>query len=414
MGFGNLYNRQPTWFVDGQNTTTLASDSNSGIDATHPLASLGAFTRRLGRRPRLQQSTTLTIISPPSDAGVIELVELAGGATFTMQGTWSVLHSGTLTGYTAPVFSVVGSVATNTQEKISDSAIASFSSYVGKILKITSGPNANNAYFFIDEDASSGGIGSAYITSPFNHNTFGTVSLSGTETYQILDQSATKLALFSSEANGSFFILQDLVLDGAQSPTFHGNNLFAQRCIVTSGGTLELTSTTNAQLANCLARSVGMEMAIGTFYAGGLVATSGSQSSSFINDSRMYADNHTKLKYAQLRVHSDARLHIFKMQMWGQDVHFPMQIEEKSAASVNAVGHPGAALWGVTAVDPVGCIQASGFSYDAGAVMSIVGPSGLARQIELAGNGLGAIAMPFSSAPFSTPGGCNLDIYPHP
>lgn len=56
---------QATWYVDPQNVTGLASDENSGIDATHPVLTWnGGVVARYGTAtPRLWQSTVITFLS---------------------------------------------------------------------------------------------------------------------------------------------------------------------------------------------------------------------------------------------------------------------------------------------------------------------------------------------------------------
>jgi hypothetical protein len=61
----NPYWNQATWFVDPQNSTGLASDTNSGIDALHPVLTFnGGIATKWGTySPRIRQSTTLTWLS---------------------------------------------------------------------------------------------------------------------------------------------------------------------------------------------------------------------------------------------------------------------------------------------------------------------------------------------------------------
>ncbi len=50
---------QATWYIDEANATGLASDENTGADATHPLRTGDEFERRLGRRPTQDKTVNL-------------------------------------------------------------------------------------------------------------------------------------------------------------------------------------------------------------------------------------------------------------------------------------------------------------------------------------------------------------------
>jgi len=61
---------QPTWFVDPQNVTGTASDSNSGIDAAHAVRTYnGGIVAKWGTNaPTLRQNTTINWLSDQIDA----------------------------------------------------------------------------------------------------------------------------------------------------------------------------------------------------------------------------------------------------------------------------------------------------------------------------------------------------------
>jgi hypothetical protein len=100
---------QATWFIDPANSTGLANDSNSGIDANHPVLSYngGIVTKWGTNSPLLRQNTTLTwMSSQPSGGGdpVIFTPIMANGAVATITGTLGAsqqVHSGSFTSVTA-------------------------------------------------------------------------------------------------------------------------------------------------------------------------------------------------------------------------------------------------------------------------------------------------------------------------
>ena len=92
---------QTTWFVDPQNGTALASDSNSGIDATHPLRTWKELARRLVRAV-LPANVAVTQMSTgvSTDIAQFSFTALAN-VNFTITVTPTVLFTGAVTTYTA-------------------------------------------------------------------------------------------------------------------------------------------------------------------------------------------------------------------------------------------------------------------------------------------------------------------------
>lgn len=105
---------QATWFIDPANSTGLASDLNSGIDATHPVLTYnGGVVAKWGTtRPTLVQNTSITWMSDaPADASdpvvclpVISGIGSGNGVVVTLQGVLGAaqtLHTGALAGVVA-------------------------------------------------------------------------------------------------------------------------------------------------------------------------------------------------------------------------------------------------------------------------------------------------------------------------
>lgn len=98
---------QGTWFIDPQNSTGLASDANSGIDALHPVLSYnGGVAAKWGTySPTFPQDTTLTwlssqlltgdpiILTPILEHSVLKIVGVLGAG--------QLVHSGALAGVVA-------------------------------------------------------------------------------------------------------------------------------------------------------------------------------------------------------------------------------------------------------------------------------------------------------------------------
>lgn len=65
----NVFWSQATWFIDPANSTGLASDDNTGLDATHPVLTYnGGVVAKWGTvTPYLRQDTTITWLSSQTD-----------------------------------------------------------------------------------------------------------------------------------------------------------------------------------------------------------------------------------------------------------------------------------------------------------------------------------------------------------
>src|SRR5271154_385783 len=94
---------QPAWFVDPANSTGHASDSNSGLDALHPVLSYnGGVAAKWGTfSPVLRQTTTLTWLSsqPVGDADPVVFTPVIVGVVATIQappGAAQQIFTGTL------------------------------------------------------------------------------------------------------------------------------------------------------------------------------------------------------------------------------------------------------------------------------------------------------------------------------
>jgi len=90
---------QATWFVDRNNSTGLASDSNSGLTAATPLLTGNEIIRRWGTSsPLLQQNTTITYLGPgdTDNSDPTSFTPILNNFTLTIQGTLTLVHSGVL------------------------------------------------------------------------------------------------------------------------------------------------------------------------------------------------------------------------------------------------------------------------------------------------------------------------------
>lgn len=100
----NQFWSQATWFIDPTNSTGFASDSNTGIDATHPVLSYnGGVVAKWGTTsPYLRQDTMLTWLSSQSDdTDPVLFTPVMVNAVATFQGSIGAsqeVGSGALTG----------------------------------------------------------------------------------------------------------------------------------------------------------------------------------------------------------------------------------------------------------------------------------------------------------------------------
>lgn len=98
---------QATWFIDPQNVTGLASDDNSGIDASHPVLSYNFGVARKWKTysPMLRQNTTLTWLSSQvGNTDPVIFTPIMVGAVATLQGSLGAaqqIHAGNLAGVVA-------------------------------------------------------------------------------------------------------------------------------------------------------------------------------------------------------------------------------------------------------------------------------------------------------------------------
>lgn len=102
----NPYITQATWFVDPTNSTGLANDNNTGIDATHPVLSYnGGIVSKWGTTsPVLRQNTTITWLSsqPTGGADPVIATPICVGTTLVLTAPLpTAVHTGTLSGVIA-------------------------------------------------------------------------------------------------------------------------------------------------------------------------------------------------------------------------------------------------------------------------------------------------------------------------
>jgi hypothetical protein len=96
------------WFIDPANSTGVANDNNSGVDALHPVRSFnGGIVSKWGTTsPTLRQNTTFTWLSsqPAGDGDPVIFTPVLVGAYAQLQGLLGVaqeLHAGLLASVTA-------------------------------------------------------------------------------------------------------------------------------------------------------------------------------------------------------------------------------------------------------------------------------------------------------------------------
>jgi hypothetical protein len=152
---------QATWVID----PVSGNDENTGVDSGHAIKTCAERQRRVGVEYRAPQATTITYLSSPPTADVEQFFTSVGfNSNLTVQGTRTVVATGTLTGFTPR------NRATQTKNVIADTGLSGgFAAHVHRFMKITGGARAGTEW----DIARDLGGGSAEITTP------GTTSLTG-------------------------------------------------------------------------------------------------------------------------------------------------------------------------------------------------------------------------------------------
>jgi hypothetical protein len=114
-----VFEVQATWVIDPTNSTGLASDDNSGVDATHPLLTFSEHAWRWAEA-QITASVAVTVLGA-QQAGdePIFTAHVAKGVTVTWTGTPTDLYSSTVTTFT--LMNVVAAAADDAQ--FSDAAV---------------------------------------------------------------------------------------------------------------------------------------------------------------------------------------------------------------------------------------------------------------------------------------------------
>lgn len=150
---------QPTWYFN----SAAANNRDTGLDAAHPLRDLEELHRRLGRGTWVfKQPTTITIAGSYASTDPLYMPAAYSGdaGQLTIQGAAAtVLATGTISTFTA--FNA-GSQALDTITVAWTTGGSSFAPYIGKFMRVTSGPRAGVTWL-ISRDLLSN---TAEITSP--------------------------------------------------------------------------------------------------------------------------------------------------------------------------------------------------------------------------------------------------------
>ncbi len=147
--------RQATWHI----SALTGSNSNSGIDADHPIRDCEERWRRCGVGYVVKQPTTIVYHdSPPiSDIELFDDLLIGYGGSLTLQGTRTAVATGVLTNFTPY------DRAAQTKNIIEATGLAGgFAAHVGRHARITSGARAGTD-FIITKDL---GGGRADISTP--------------------------------------------------------------------------------------------------------------------------------------------------------------------------------------------------------------------------------------------------------
>jgi hypothetical protein len=140
------YAAQATWYIDGQNTTGLASDGNSGASAGAPLLTWAEYRRRVGSLP--VATSTINLLSSLSTSDPIRPPYIPVGALVIITGTPGATSLYTsASGFTSVT---AQNAASNTPCVVTDTALSANwgsagpggSSLIGQRILVTSGARA--------------------------------------------------------------------------------------------------------------------------------------------------------------------------------------------------------------------------------------------------------------------------------
>ena len=204
----SFWEQQAEWYVDEQNVTGAASDSNIGDSATAPLASYAELTRRI-REANIQQDTTVHLLSDCNDDSVFQFFgRIAAPAVLTVIGeaTTELLANTTLT---TVQNIVVGTTRPSIQAGALDWTTAGpgGTSLVGKRCRVVaSGGSQLDALFWI-EAVDSGDPTIAYISRPYESVT------------------PPAFGVNRSLSNGDVIVVEELTNAGLLDLQFQGNGV---------------------------------------------------------------------------------------------------------------------------------------------------------------------------------------------
>ena len=275
---------QTTWSIDESNSTSRASDENTGADDAHPLLSCDELARRLGSST-LQQATTVRWLSDTTrysldlsrvNAGNQTGLTPATNYPLVFVGVPTVVRSGTLTGATDAPWSVADS---SLPTSWSASGCLSTSSGTRIIRKTDGTKHAAMGYEDVAKTAK---------TSPTNgfaqtYTSTGTASISfaNGDAYEVLSlPKFPRIMPPESVPNftGCYFFYLDMqgVVGGSNEYRFCGWRAFStlsgqtRGCANTvRGGIFVAGGSMSGQLTNTMSRSIFLGSSFQLFSWGG-------------------------------------------------------------------------------------------------------------------------------------------------
>lgn len=280
----SVWEQQSDWYVDEQNVSGAASDSNIGDVSTAPLASYAELTRRI-REANIQQDTTVHLLSDVNASSVFQFMgRIAAPSVLTIIGEAPTQLLGNTT-LTAVQNLVVGTDRPSIQAGGLDWTTAGpgGTSLVGKRARVVSSVGAQEGALFWIEAVDAGDPTIAYITRAYeaaNPPAFGVVRSLAVNDVIVVEE-LTKAGLLDIQFQGNGIVsnanattsvlLQDLRGPGNNtSIAVLGSLTFAEG--VTAYGCSLDWARTLISFGNLMACQVGAVAAATNF----LVATGGS------------------------------------------------------------------------------------------------------------------------------------------
>ena len=281
-----VWGNQDVWYVD----PATGNDKNSGVlDA--PLASVGELNRRLANN-RIAQNTAVTLIGNQTEALTLSGLQIADGATLTIQGTVTNVGSGTISSVTP-----LGGAGTIAPWQLVTTGI-DWTATTARRIEINAGANDGAVAMVLSViDANTIRIGFLCTLTSFG------ITPTAAMTFDVQTLSTIPASQFYIAAGGQLpatfqsLIVRDLALacaNGAGDYQFSGPRItvfgcelnFVQSTLLKSDATslqLKVCRLIAPGLSNYEINPIGLIVPLGCVFSGGRVVLTGGTDENYVN-----------------------------------------------------------------------------------------------------------------------------------